>query len=178
MCDFFIFLEGGPLVEKQRALFGVKDTMVFLFKGSTSESLSALRKVRVKRQHGRGGEGRGKPGLTKATCESVGSGYLTCRAPLSSEKCRVLEFCFARFCTGICVFVIFLCFNIILVLYLYSLDEGSSLPLHLCQCFPQNWTLHSNMGYVFKHPCQYLPVEPNESKAAGAACRSSWLTMS
>lgn len=44
MCDFG---------DKQRALFAAEGTMEFLFKSSTSESLSELRKVRVKRQRGR-----------------------------------------------------------------------------------------------------------------------------
>lgn len=42
----------GPVAKKQQALFAVKGTMVFLFKSSTSESLSELRKVREKRQRG------------------------------------------------------------------------------------------------------------------------------
>lgn len=43
----------GPSA-KQQALFGAEGTMVFLFKTSTSESLSELRKARVKKD--RGGE--------------------------------------------------------------------------------------------------------------------------
>lgn len=50
-------------MQKQQALFAIDGTMVFLFKSGTSESLSELRKVRVKRQRG-----REKHVLTKATC--------------------------------------------------------------------------------------------------------------
>lgn len=63
----------GPFSKKLHALFADESTMVFLFKSCTSESLSELRK----RQRG-----RGKHVLTKAT----GSGYLTCKALLSSEQ--------------------------------------------------------------------------------------------
>lgn len=62
----------GPFGVKLQALFAAKGTMVFLFKGSTSESLSELRrKVRVKRWGG------------------AGSGYLTCMEPMSSGKCGI-----------------------------------------------------------------------------------------
>lgn len=57
-----VFLGGPPA--KQHALFAVEGTMVFLFNTSTSESLSELREVRVKRQRGE----REKHVRTKATC--------------------------------------------------------------------------------------------------------------
>lgn len=88
MCVFL-----GPSVKKnkkkpkQQALFAVKGTMVFLFNSSTSESLSELREVRVKRQSG--GVGEKSMCSQKQPVKSAGSGYLTCTAPMSSEKCGI-----------------------------------------------------------------------------------------
>lgn len=69
MCVFW------PPSAKQQALFaGEEDTMVFLFKASTSESLSGLKGSEGWKDR----EGVKKVFLTNATCLDTGWGHLTC----------------------------------------------------------------------------------------------------